>query len=162
MRGIGWAVPRTPPAKDYQLPQPLPQLFQPLRQLFQLLQGEPPPKPKLPHGRPQPQPPPPPHQLPQARRRSPAVSLAAPTADTASRIAASRSDTRSPWAAEGCTPTGCWLAAPGAVEPSSTAMPSAPGVTSLDTTFRYFCRSDNGTSLIIDRWRAPCDAADAR
>src|SRR5713226_5715176 len=118
--GIGCAVPRTPPAKDYQLPQPLPQLFQPLRQLFQLLQGEPPPKPKLPHGRPQPQPPPPPHQLPQARRRSPAASFAAPTADTASRIAASRSETRSPCAPAGCKLAGSWLAAPGAVEPSST------------------------------------------
>jgi len=122
-----------------------------LRQLFQLFHGPPPPK--LPQGRPNPKPPP---QLPQARRCPPAVSAAvefasSATSDTASRIAASRSDTRSPCADDGCRPAGSGFAATGAAEPSNTAMPIAPGVMSFATISRYFCRSDNISSIIIDR-----------
>src|SRR5262245_31144166 len=125
--GIGWTTAGRPSLCNYQLPQPFPQLFQPLRQLFQLCHGPP----QLPQGRPQP-------QLPQASRRSGEAFASLPAAaETASRIAASRSDTLSPCATDGCWPIGSWLAAPGATEPSNTATPSAPGVASLDTTVRY-------------------------
>src|SRR3984893_16909684 len=158
MRGIGLALLGTPfpAAGRYQLPQPLRQLFQPLRQLFQLFHGSP--KLKFPQGRPKPKPKPLPQPLCQARRWSPArssVCVSGPdTADTASRIAASLSETRSCCPRVGCWPAGSGSAAAGAAEPSNSATPTAPGVTSSDTTFRYFCGNDNGSSLSTDRWFA--------
>ena len=90
-RSSAWCRPPPfrPRSPAHQLRHQLFQLFQ-LCQLFQLGQPQPP------HGRPQPQPPLR-HQLPQARRRLslPRVAACRPaTVETASRIAASRSETR--------------------------------------------------------------------
>src|SRR5215471_2237010 len=106
----------------------------PLRQLFQ---GQPQrrrgPQPQFPH------------RLPQATWRfslADVVSLSdLATADTASRMAASRSETRASSKARGCKPVGWSLAALGAAGPSNNA-PTAPAGMSSKSTFMYFSRSD--------------------
>src|SRR5215471_15679787 len=106
----------------------------PLRQLFQ---GQPQrrrgPQPQFPH------------RLPQATWRfllAAVVSLSdVAMADTASRMAASRSETRASSTARGCKPVGSSLATLGAAGSNNDA-PTAPAGMISKSTFRYFSRSD--------------------
>src|SRR5271169_3523375 len=143
--GVGWTTSsstlgtsRSRSLTDlHQLRHQLFHLFAPLRQLF--------------HGRPQPQPRRPPHpqlfhRFPQASWRCSSLGLAPlsgwATADTASRMAASRSETPTSSEAEVCKPVGWSLAALGAVEPSNNEAPTAPTGMIPDRTLRYFSRRD--------------------